>query len=583
MRQWSLGLLGLILCLITATAYAAHVSASVDRNSVHMGETLTLTITVDDSSQAAKPDLDALGQDFDVLQTSTSSNYNIINGKTSSSRVWGVALQPRHTGNITIAPIAVAGEHTQALVVSVLPAATGAQGGPGDDVFVETSVTPLTVYVGQQALYRVKLFYAAGMVPQGDLQQPQVDGVDLRQLGKGERHQTQRGGRSYAVVERDYALTSDTAGSVSLPGISFRGHVGNNGGFPGFMSHMRSVDVRSPSLTLQVKAKPATAASGPWLPAQELSLSASGLPADGKAKVGDPITLTLTVKAKGLPFEDLPALSLPDIAGARVYPDKPDTSTSNDGQWLHGQRQRSFAIVPTQAGTLTIPAISLPWWNVESDKPAVANLPARTLTIAAADGSVVGPPAAPMASAVTSTVVSAASIATPVSADVNLQSTSARTHVWRWLALALLLLWLLTLLTWWWLRRRSRRTATVATSANPQQELSVRQARQGFKQALPSGDAARISRSLLAWAQSERPALTSLGAVAAALSDHEQRQAISALQQNRYGTADASFDSTNLGQALAQGFKWQASPQQSKAADGLPPLYPFANHGERDQ
>ena len=65
-----------------------------------------------------------------------------------------------------------------------------------------------------------------------------------------------------------------------------------------------------------------------------------------QVRVGQPLNLTMTLQATGLPFEALPALSLPPIDGAKAYPDKPVTGTRQDGPWLVGRRQQAFAIVP---------------------------------------------------------------------------------------------------------------------------------------------------------------------------------------------------------------------------------------------
>ena len=72
--------------------------------------------------------------------------------------------------------------------------------------------------------------------------------------------------------------------------------------------------------------------SSAWLPARALSLGLDGMPADHTLRVGQPLDLTMTLQATGLPYEALPALSLPDLDLATDYPDKHVTATLNDGQ-----------------------------------------------------------------------------------------------------------------------------------------------------------------------------------------------------------------------------------------------------------
>ena len=84
--------------------------------------------------------------------------------------------------------------------------------------------------------------------------------------------------------------------------------------------------------------------------------------------VGDPVTRTIRLQAQGLGFEQLPELTLAAPDGAEIYPDKPDTRTRDDGTWLYGERVRKFAFVPSRPGTLTIPGVSVRWWDTAHDR-----------------------------------------------------------------------------------------------------------------------------------------------------------------------------------------------------------------------
>ena len=112
--------------------------------------------------------------------------------------------------------------------------------------------------------------------------------------------------------------------------------------------------------------------------------------------VGDPVTRTIRLQAQGLGFEQLPELNLTAPDGAEIYPDKADTRTRDDGTWLYGERVRKFAFVPTRPGTLTIPGVSVHWWDTAHDRMETAELPAHTLTVLPAAGGkgTAAPPAA---------------------------------------------------------------------------------------------------------------------------------------------------------------------------------------------
>ncbi|HEY8011825.1 MAG TPA: BatD family protein, partial [Rudaea sp.] len=96
------------LCICTS-AHAAQVRAWLDRNSMQMGETVTLNVEVSDDANAAQPDFSALQQDFNLLGTQSSSAMNIINGQTTSKLIWAVGLEPKHAGTFSIPALNVAG------------------------------------------------------------------------------------------------------------------------------------------------------------------------------------------------------------------------------------------------------------------------------------------------------------------------------------------------------------------------------------------------------------------------------------------------------------------------------------------
>ncbi|MBQ4855374.1 protein BatD [Rhodanobacter sp. B2A1Ga4] len=552
-----------MLASIPALASAAAVTATLDRDHVQLGETVTLNVRVQgDTGGVVAPDLRALNQDFQLLGTSQNSSLSIINGKASSELTFGVALWPRHVGVLQIPALSVAGGRTAPLQLTVTAPDPAAAAATQRDVFMESQVEPAHGYVGQQLTYVVRLYYAnriGGDAPSP----PQVDGVEVSALGKGLNYDAERGGRTYHVLEQRYALIPQHAGQVEIPPVDFQGEAADPRDPNSFFGATVPVTASAPAQTIEVKPAPADWGGSAWLPARQLSLSLDGWPTarDASPRVGQPLNLTMTLEATGLSYEALPALSLPPLDGATVYPDKPVTGNRQDGQWIIGRRQQSFAIVPERAGTLTIPATTLKWWNVLTDKMEVAQIPAHSVSVLPAIGAAATP--APAATA---------QVHDEVAASPGLAAAPASTP-WRWIALASLGLWLLSALTWWlWRRRRRVPSATPPAAAR----TSARNSQLAFLAAARGGDPAAQVHSLLAWARAERPAIQHLGELAAALDDAAQRAAIDALQQRRYAGAPAPDAGTNLAEAFKRGFAWRAAAASEDS--GLPPLYPFKLH-----
>ena len=567
------GLLGFVaLWICENVAAAPEARAWLDRNSMHIGETVTLNVEVTGDSGAKQPDFSALQNDFGMLGTQSQTSMSIVNGESNSKLLWAVGLQPRRAGALTIPAFTIGGATTQPITLNVLPAQAGAVGKAGDDVFVDVEAAPRSPYVQQEVRLTVKLFYALNLTD-GNLDDPKVEGLVVRKLGQDSNYTAEVDRRRYRVVERHYAISAEKSGALEIPAIAFRGHAFGPGDLNSFFSRGQGVSAQSEPITLDVRARPPESGSDVWLPAQSLTLSAEGVDADASVHVGEPLTLTLRLKAQGLGFEQLPELKLPKIDGADIYPDKETTQNRDDGSWQYGTRERKFAIVPSRSGTLRIPQISIAWWDTAHDRAAISEVPALSIPVAPAQGSGTPEPARPVAPAPSSEApANAAPAFAPITATSDLEL-----RQWRQIAFAAIALWLVTVVVaiiWLLARRRAR-----ARASTPQDRPSPNSAGgHEFHAACKRGDLPAAARALLNWARGQRPALRNLGELARAVTDANQSVVLGELERALYAggsvATDASF-ATRLSQAFRSGFAF--APVRGQHADEpvLAELYPF--------
>jgi hypothetical protein len=541
--------------------------AWLDRDTMHLGETVTLNVEAQGKVDG-QPDFSALAQDFDLLGTQSNQQFSIVNGSSTAKTVWAVGLEPKHAGRVTIPMLAIGSARTSPIALTVLAQPAGAQGKPGDDVFLEVTAEPLAPYVQQQVRYSVKLYYAFNLTD-GNLSEPQADGVVVQRLGQDKSYLATIGDRRYHVMERHYALTPEKSGALNLPALLFRGNALDAADPTGFFSRPRTIGARSDAVQLNVKAKPSSWTGDAWVPAESMLLKDdSELPSE--IHVGDPVTRTIRMQAQGLGFEQLPELNLGAPDGAEIYPDKADTRTRDDGTWLYGERVRKFAFVPTRPGTLTIPGISVHWWDTAHDRMETAELPAHTLTVLPAAGAKAASSAGAAASQTDAQpgTVNAPAVLATTQAPVS-KPTSLRT--WQALAAFGFLLWLITLVLWW----RSRRMApVVAVGPSPHASPGASAQRAAFLRACALGELAGAERALVAWARSERADVRNLGELAGRLTDTAQRDALAALQRARYAGASTHGVGTQLERAFKAGLAWPDAAQQLRDKSPLPALYP---------
>lgn len=601
-------------CLVLALALAmagparADVSASLDASQIALGDTVRLTLERDGGA-GGQPDLAPLQQSFDILGTSSSTMIELVNGSASEKKEVVLTLAAKHSGHLIIPSLVWNGEHSQPLSLTVTgpdgtgePAGTSTQGGPS--VFMETSVSPEQPYVQAAVQLTVRLF-AADPLYHADLELPESGDVVAKQVGSDESSRAERNGLSYQVFTRHYLLFPLHSGKLTLQGPVLDAEVavrqapsafGNDpfgGGLFGgpLLQTVRPIRLHAKPIALSVRARPANAVGSYWLPARDVTLSATWTPAKLTAQAGDPISLDLDLRADGLTAAQLPDLTslLSVPRGLKSYPDQPKLSDSAQGSTLVGSRDQTIAFMASSPGHYTIPALTVSWWDTQTNQPRIATMAAQTLSIlpapgtapaasttsaAAPAGGASGAPVPPTEHPTNPVTARAASQHAPVAAPAG-KSASASSE-WQWISLALATVWLATVGGWLWSRRSRAARAKAnpprqpaSTAPRPPAELAKERA--AFRAACEANDAHAARAHLLAWATTlweSTPA--GVSAIAARLGDATLADLLRDLDRACY--AGGAWQGRPLAAALTD---LPAQPgKRESTRDGLAPLYP---------
>lgn len=381
-KRISLMLFAMILMVISSVGYAS-VSALVDKSTLTMDDLLSLTVAVDGNSTGAKPDVRKVLDDFDIVGTSVSTNMSIINGNATSRKEWRYQLVPRRTGQLIIPAIDVAGERTQPLPIEVLEQVPSAV--QEKKLFVEVEIKPEKVYV-QSQIHLVQRVFSLGNFPaEARLTSPEItEGeAEIIELGQRQPFRVSRQGVNYQVVERHLVVYPQKSGKLSIAPTVFHGYVTDNSGtlkFP-FTFRGKRVRARSNAVDINVLRQPAHFSGKDWLPAQNVTLHGNWSTSIDQLKTGEPVTLTLGIKAEGVRAEQLPdvQLILPDHI--KVYPEPAVTQNNKGQRSLVGVKNQKFTLIPSKSGEFTLPEISIPWWDVTNDKQQKAVLESRVLMV----------------------------------------------------------------------------------------------------------------------------------------------------------------------------------------------------------
>jgi len=379
-------------------AVSEELRASVDRHTVAVNESFTLTLTFTGQTLSS-PDFAALEKDFEILSSQRQQQLTMGFGNDSSSTDWVLTLIPKRTGTLIIPPFQLQSAVSKALTIQVTAAKSSSD--TSQAVFMETEVDRETVYVQGQVLLTLRLNTSV-MLSSVDIPELTIANARVIKINDNQYQRTLNG-REYMVVEMKYAIFPETAGALEIPALQVAGVVPDRndpfGGRSLFGSRGRAIRLASEAKVLEVLSIPSEADGGAWIPAQGVSISQRWSSKLDELVVGEPVTRTVTVTAQGLPGAQLPPILAQDVPGIRFYPDQPEINETVSSTGVLGSRTESWAIVPTEAGTLQLPPVRVRWWDTEANQLRETVLEGMSIEVAQAPGGATTVPSVPASDA----------------------------------------------------------------------------------------------------------------------------------------------------------------------------------------
>ncbi|MCW8107778.1 BatD family protein [Alteromonas ponticola] len=555
-----------LLCLIfsfTAFAEVSKVEASVDKNPVMMDEAFVLSITAYGDAKREAFDSSPLLKDFVVGRTSVSSKTSIINFDTTRTTTWSTTLFPRAKGTFTIPSFTIEGKQSNPIDIEVVAVKQNDK-QPARDYYVTTEVDANSVYLQQQIRYTVKLFFATN-IERGSLDAPQLAKAQIKQLGEDKQYTDIINGRRYQIIERTFAVIPQQSGDFTIRGPVFSGEVlaSSSSQRFGFFNRTQEVNRIGPDIDISVKAKP-EGIDYHWLPSEFVRLDEEWQ--SEKFVVGEPITRTVSLTAIGVVEEQLPELPQLYPPHFKRYPDQAVTATVDKNETLIAQRKESLAVIPTQAGDFVLPEITVPWFNVLTEKTEYATLPARTITVQpASDIALANTPTATSTDTVTdlNSIPEHSPAARPLS-DFNFR-----------IMLFISALLCVTLCGWvvtgWKYRQLKSTLAHKRDDSLVQPFLDSEHAYKQLLTHIKSGQPSTIYRSLMIWINAIAPAHVEVPSDWAAT--QVLQPYIDNLFASKYGNEHQPWDSKGFAKQVAT-LRKQFKKKKTTDKAALPALYP---------
>jgi hypothetical protein len=382
--------------LFTRATWAVSLSASLDRATINLGDSATLSLEFDGGSPQGIPSL----PDINGLQIGSASQFNqinIVNGQSSSVFTYRFTLTPQHTGRFTI-PAMVANVNgqqvaTRPVILTVLKAdaPSTAEMNSGNEVaFMKLDPLPSKLYLGQMLTAQAKVYLRDDVEDFGNFSFNGVtaDGFAIGKILGGSRDRVQIGNRVYTVIPISIALTANKTGTLTLGPLSasmviVQAGQSQQSGNPFFQQFFNQGEQRRITLTGDAVSVEALALPDQGKPADfsgavgNFTMQASVGPTN--VLVGDPITVHMQISGQG----SLDTVSLPDQSSATGFKLFPPTVKNQitDQLGLQGEKTFEEIVTPQNADVRAWPPFSFSFFNPDDGRYHTLTQPAVPLII----------------------------------------------------------------------------------------------------------------------------------------------------------------------------------------------------------
>ena len=370
--------LGLVvLCLGSPRLDAATFTASLDRDTIALGESATLSLTFEDGSPRNVP-MPSNVAGLQIAYVGPSSQFSFVNGETKSTVTYNFTLTPRQAGDFVIPALQaqVNGQimTNQPLKLTVtppnspLPAAVNS----GSEVaFMRLTLPEKEVYPGEVLAARLDVYLRDDVQNFGNFQftGTPANGFTVGKMVQSTKQRVQIGNRIYTDVPLSLALTTVKTGPVSvgpftasavvvLPSANQARDLFPFGMFGG--GEQKQVSLATDTLNVESLPLPTEGAPPNFNGAiGDYTMTVTAGPTN--VAVGDPITVRVQISGHGA----LDALTLPDQPAWRDFKTYPPTSRVETGDPLGLQGTKTFEqiVTPQNTDVHELPAFSFSFFD----------------------------------------------------------------------------------------------------------------------------------------------------------------------------------------------------------------------------
>ena len=385
----------LSLFLFISEATADDFIAKVDNNQVVAGEPFELQLVYSGNQNDIQPDLSVLQKDFRIYSNGSSMQTSFVNGVVNQQRSWIIGLIALKDGNISIPSIKAGNMSSESIDLTVLPAGSSVdkiknkstenvseQMAKFETEFIIDEKNP---YVKQEVTGTLVIKDYVGLEFMNEPVFSNTDDWTIKIIEQPEVSKIANG----REIKVNFAMFPQKSGEQNIPSLQWQAAYYDMSetakpksfGFfdIGDFSMMRGIQkpVILQTKPQKISVKPIPAEYGDysqWLPAKSLSLVSKWADNSPKFKAGETVSREIILSAAGILDSELPELEFNAPQNVKQYPENPKYSLNVYKNEPIAQATYRIVYIPQKSGEITLPAISLKWFNTRKGETETAKI-----------------------------------------------------------------------------------------------------------------------------------------------------------------------------------------------------------------
>src|SRR6266496_972564 len=393
-------LLRIVLASGGSAGLAAQLTASLDRDTIILGESANLSLTFEGSQSEGAPALPAI-PNLQIAYAGKSSQVSFVNGQVSSTITHNFQITAKQPNDYTIPALTanLGGEKVTTLPLKLkvlkpnVPTPEAVNSG-SQLAFMKLFLPKQEVYIGETMTAELQLYFRDGLQNYGNFQITAVptDGFTVGNKAQGQKRQMQVGNGAYTVVPFVMSLSPVKTGKLNIGPITAT-----------VVVQLPSSRRRRDPFFEQFGVNPfdmfgeqkQVALATEEMTVQSLPLPSDNVPPDFNGAVGnytmtvtagptniatgDPITLRVQISGRGA----LDAITLPDQTAwhdFKTYPPTSDVKTSDPLGW-QGTKTFEQIVVPQTTDVKELPPFSFSCFDPDAKAYRTLTQPAVKLAV----------------------------------------------------------------------------------------------------------------------------------------------------------------------------------------------------------